>query len=510
MYLDFYHFQKGPFHITPDPEFLFLSPSHKDALGTIIYGIEQRKGFVAIIGEVGLGKTTIIRSYLERVDPKQVKPIYIFNPQVSFAELLRTIYREFGLEPHTEDLLELVNHLYEVLLAEHQAGRNIVLVIDEAQNMPVETLENLRMLSNLETPTDKLLQILLVGQPEFEQKLTLQTLRQLRQRIAIRARILPLTPAESMAYIHHRLAKVALRRGPIFTAGALKRIVKQAKGVPRVINILCDNALISGFGYQQKPVTTRIVKEVIADFVAKKRHPLLRWGLAVMTILLLGVGLLRFAPYQNVVLDHMKSGRFSTIMPMLQSPFRLAKKLWSPEEGVIPKKQPFAVLPHTAPEPAGGEKGSSTPAQVLADPPIAQPSSTLGQDTTGQQENKPSLSLTAEKIPAQNAEEGLKTPLALGETAITSQTLPSDASTNTPSTIKRIDTTPPSVTIKTVREGDSLSKLIIETYGFANETVIDWVKKHNPHIQDVNRIFVGEKVSLPPLPTAESTAAKRR
>ncbi|RMF83474.1 MAG: peptidoglycan-binding protein, partial [Nitrospinota bacterium] len=276
MYLHFYHFRKSPFHITPDPEFLFLSPSHKEALGTIIYGIEERKGFVAIIGEVGLGKTTILRSYLEKVDPQKVRVIYILNPNVSFADLVRIIYQELGLQVESEDLLEQITRLYHVLIEEYKAGRNVVLVIDEAQNMPVETLENLRMLSNLETATDKLIQIVLVGQPELEEKLNRHELRQLRQRIAIRATIVPLTQAESMAYIQHRLALVSMRRGPIFTKGALKLIVKQAKGVPRTLNILCDNALIAGFGYQQKPITTKIAKEVIADFEQKPSHPLLR------------------------------------------------------------------------------------------------------------------------------------------------------------------------------------------------------------------------------------------
>ena len=168
MYLDFYGLRKAPFQITPDPDFLFLSPSHKVALGAIIYGIEDRQGFVAITGEVGLGKTTILRAYLERVDPQQLRTICIFNANLSFEGLLKTIYAEFDLEYSPGDLYDRVKQLQQTLIDEYQQGRNIALIIDEAQNMPLETLENLRLLSNLETATEKLIQIILVGQPEFE------------------------------------------------------------------------------------------------------------------------------------------------------------------------------------------------------------------------------------------------------------------------------------------------------------------------------------------------------
>ena len=167
MYLTFYRLNQAPFHITPDPAFLFLSSSHKAALGSIIYGIEERQGFVAITGEVGLGKSTILRSYLERVDPKQLRTIYIFNANVSFKNLLVAIYGEFGREFTTDDLFEMVNQLHQALIDEYQRGRNVALIIDEAQNMPIETLENLLMLSNLETATQKLVQIVMICQPEF-------------------------------------------------------------------------------------------------------------------------------------------------------------------------------------------------------------------------------------------------------------------------------------------------------------------------------------------------------
>ncbi len=301
MYQDYYRLKKEPFHITPDPEFLFLSPSHKQALGSIVYGVQNRKGFVVITGEVGVGKTTIVRSYLERVAKQKTKIIYIFNANVSFGNLLKTIYKELGLDARTDDPVEMLDGLYEVLMEEFKQGSTVLLIVDEAQNMPIETLENMRMLSNFETSKTKLLQIVLIGQPEFEKILNLHELRQLKQRVAIRSIILPFTPKDSLAYIRYRLAKVALiPDAPVFTKSAMKMIVKEAKGIPRIINILCDNALITGFGYKKKPVDTRIVKEIIADFKKDEKpsfwkFSVSRWVLASFVIVILMVVLFLLA-----------------------------------------------------------------------------------------------------------------------------------------------------------------------------------------------------------------------
>jgi general secretion pathway protein A len=292
MYLKYYGLKKQPFHITPDPEFLYLSPSHREALAAIIYGIEQRKGFIAIIGAVGVGKTTILRSYLETSEKKHLKIIYIFNTRLTFEELLKTIYQELGLHIESNDVLNMINKLYEVLIEEYKQSNTVVLIIDEAQNMPVDTLENLRMLSNLETSKDKLIQIVLVGQQEFEATLNLNRLRQLRQRLAIRSIILPLTRNESMEYVRFRLQKAGSNVTSVFTTEALKKITKKAKGIPRVLNILCDNALITGFGYRQKPVSKKIAQEIIRDFDGLEQRSFRRWWLSaasVMALLILGI-----------------------------------------------------------------------------------------------------------------------------------------------------------------------------------------------------------------------------
>jgi general secretion pathway protein A len=288
MYLKYYGLKKQPFHITPDPEFLYLSPSHKEAMSAIIYGIAQKKGFVAIIGAVGVGKTTILRSYLETAEKKHLKLIYVFNPQLTFKELIETIYRELGLETGHNGVVEMVNKLNEVLIEEYIQGNTVVLIIDEVQNMPVDTLESLRMLSNLETSKDKLIQIVLVGQPEFEATLDLHRLRQLKQRIVIRSTIQALTKTESLAYLRFRLKLAGGNPDAVFSTPALRKIINKAQGIPRALNILSDNALITGFGYQQKPVMAKVVREIIRDLDGTQRSSFARrWVPAVLVLSLL-------------------------------------------------------------------------------------------------------------------------------------------------------------------------------------------------------------------------------
>ena len=286
MYLGFYGLRKEPFQITPDPEFLFLSPSHKEAFASIVYGVMNRKGFVELTGEVGTGKTTILRAYLEQIDKREIHAIYIFNPDLSFEELLQALLREMGIEVENRSAAAMLGILYVALIEEYKHNRNVVLIVDEAQVMPDQIMDKLRMLSNLETNKDKLLQIILVGQPELEQKLEQHGLRQLKQRIAVRAQIRPLTPAESFAYVQHRLAVAGNSHGRIFARSALKEIVRYAKGSPRSLNIACDNSLIAGYGAQKKPVPARIADEVIADLSGQKKRRYFRWMSAWATVLL--------------------------------------------------------------------------------------------------------------------------------------------------------------------------------------------------------------------------------
>ncbi len=361
MYLDFFKFRKNPFHIAPDPEFLFLSPSHKEAFGLIFHGIEDRKGLVTVTGEVGVGKTTILRSYLEETDPERIRVVYIFNPGLSFEKLLKQIVSDLGIPAVDKDPPELVESLYRYLIDEYKNDRNVVLIIDEAQNMPVETLDRLRMLSDLETSQEKLLQIILVGQPEFENKLNLPELKQLRQQIAIRCRIDTLRPDESLAYIRHRLMKASLFHNPVFTKGALKRIVKEADGIARIINVLCDNALITAFAYQRNPVDDKIIKEVIEGFrggqpgVSFGRKPVLARALVVFSALVVLCSMALLMPEE---IPPLGKEILSANVPELQPAVEMVKE---PEAGPPVPSAPEAEPEPSIPDPpaTGGDRSVS-------------------------------------------------------------------------------------------------------------------------------------------------------
>jgi general secretion pathway protein A len=271
MYSRFYGFTTEPFQNTPDLDFLFLSPNHKEALACLEYGIQQRKGFIAVTGEAGVGKTIILRSYLTKVDAQKQKTIYVLNPKLTFDSLLTTILKELSAEPVAGIAAQKLNQLHEVLIAEYRNDHTVVLIIDEAQHIPIETLESIRMLSNMETATEKLIQIVLVGQPELDAVLNRSELRHVRERIALRARIAPLTKTESEEYIDHRLNLVSREPRSVFSKQALDRIVKSANGIPRRLNILCDAVLITGFGYRHAIISGGIAKEAIAVFNGSHR-----------------------------------------------------------------------------------------------------------------------------------------------------------------------------------------------------------------------------------------------
>jgi general secretion pathway protein A len=349
MYLKYYDLKKQPFHITPDPEFLYLSPSHREALAAIIYGIEQRKGFIAIIGAVGVGKTTILRSYLETSEKTRLKIIYIFNTRLTFEELLKTIYQELGLQIESNDVLNMINRLYEVLIEEYKQGNTVVLIVDEAQNMPVDTLENLRMLSNLETSKDKLIQIVLVGQQEFETTLNLSRLRQLRQRLAIRSIILPLTRNESMEYVRFRLQKAGSNADSVFTTEALKKITKKAKGIPRVLNILCDNALITGYGCRQKPVSKNIAQEIIRDFDGLEQKSFRRWWLSAATVMVLLI--LGFTAWFVLYKKETYTGKVAVTIPVEEKKSDSSVRETRPTEKLVTRDNQMEPAPakHEAP-----------------------------------------------------------------------------------------------------------------------------------------------------------------
>ncbi|HEX3862267.1 MAG TPA: AAA family ATPase [Stellaceae bacterium] len=269
MYEQFYGLSRTPFAVTPDPSMLFMSRVHREALATIIYGVETRKGFIVCTGEVGTGKSTIIRAFFDQLQPDAVKLIYIFTPQVTPLEIAKYICSELGLK-EPDSVFAAVPQLQLGLLEIFESGRTVVLMIDEAQLLPAETLEFLRLLSNFETDTEKLIQIVLVGQPEVDTMLARQDMRQVAQRVALRARLPGLGIEETYEYIDHRLRVCgAADLAQVMSPTAAWQIAEAAGGIPRVVNILADNALIAGFGAAQRPLGSHLAGITIRDFIAK-------------------------------------------------------------------------------------------------------------------------------------------------------------------------------------------------------------------------------------------------
>jgi len=260
MYKEFYHLKEEPFNITADPDFFFCSSRHTEAVNHLIYGIEQRKGIIVMTGEIGTGKTTLCRILLNRLNHK-TKTAFILNPNFSETQLLQMILKDFGLTSKNHNRLAWINSLNEFLLGETSLGHNIALIIDEAQNLRVPQLEQIRLLSNLETEKAKLLQIVLVGQPELFDKLKLPTLRQLNQRICVRYHILPLDKSEVSHYIHHRLQVAKATRKLNFTKEAIDALYGHSQGTPRLINILCDRALLAGFVAESFTIDEKIINK---------------------------------------------------------------------------------------------------------------------------------------------------------------------------------------------------------------------------------------------------------
>lgn len=249
MYQNYYRLKESPFNVTTDPDFFFSSKCHTDAISNLIYGIENRKGILVITGEIGTGKTTLCRKLLRQSD-KNVKFALILNPKFSELQLLQMIIHDLGIKTTEKTKFGLINALNEFLIAESIVGNNIVIVIDEAQNLSVTQLEQIRLLSNLETEKEKLLQIVLVGQPELYDKLQLPALRQLRQRVTVNFHLRPLEKEDIKHYIQHRMTKAIDQAGTKlvnFTDSAVEKIFQFTQGTPRTINILCDRALLAGF-----------------------------------------------------------------------------------------------------------------------------------------------------------------------------------------------------------------------------------------------------------------------
>jgi len=271
-YLQYYNLKEAPFTITPNPRFLYFSTKHREAMNHLLYGIQERKGFVQFTGEVGSGKTTLCRAMLEHLPPARSSSALILNPVLNPDAMMAAIATEFGLDVRNKDRFQVLQILNYFLLDEMAKGRDVVLIIDEAQNLTNELLEQVRLISNLETDDRKLLQIVLMGQPELRDRLNEHSLRQLRQRITVRYHLSPLRLAEVKEYIRHRLHVSGANGSPYFSGAAIWRVFNYSKGIPRLVNAVCDKCLLAGFVLQRERINFgtagRAIRELEGAFAA--------------------------------------------------------------------------------------------------------------------------------------------------------------------------------------------------------------------------------------------------
>jgi general secretion pathway protein A len=274
MYKSFFGLKESPFRVNPDPRYLYLTKEIEEALAGLMYGIKTRKGFVTLIGEVGTGKTTLVNRLLEWLSQQQIRTAFIFNTRVNTTQLLEFVLAEFEIACESRSKSQQLMRLNHWLLERHEAGETVVLIIDEAQNLTYPVMEEIRLLTNLETATDKLLQIVLSGQQELDEKLKLPQLRQLRQRISVRCKTSPLTNEQTHEYVAERLRIAGANGQPIFSAKAIDVIHKYSHGIPRVINLLCEHALTGAYVEEQRPIEPPLVEEVAREFQLDEIAPI--------------------------------------------------------------------------------------------------------------------------------------------------------------------------------------------------------------------------------------------
>jgi type II secretory pathway predicted ATPase ExeA len=274
MYKSFFGLKESPFRVNPDPKYLYLTPEIEEALAGLMHGIQTRKGFVTLIGEVGTGKTTLVNRLLDWLKEQQIRTAFIFNTRVNTTQLLEFVLAEFDIPCDSRSKTQQLMRLNRWLLERHEAGETVVLIIDEAQNLTYPVMEEIRLLTNLETSTDKLLQIVLSGQQELDEKLKLPQLRQLRQRISVRCKTSPLSSEQTHEYVAERLRIAGANGQPIFSPQALDVIHKYAHGIPRVINLLCEHALTGAYVEEQRPIEPPLVEEVAREFQLDEVAPI--------------------------------------------------------------------------------------------------------------------------------------------------------------------------------------------------------------------------------------------
>jgi len=369
MYTQYFNLKQQPFSIAPDPRYLFMSERHREALAHLLYGVGSGGGFVLLTGEIGAGKTTVCRCFMEQIPP-DCRLAYIFNPKLTVGELLQTVCDEFGVAPEGASVKSYVDAVNSYLLESHAAGLNNVLVIDEAQNLSADVLEQLRLLTNLETSERKLLQIILIGQPELRQMLARPELEQLAQRVIARYHLGPLSEAEVGSYIQHRLAVAGAGAMELFPRGLVRRIHQLSKGVPRRINLLCDRALLGAYVENRAQVNALILRRAAEEVFAGEAAPArARPWRFVAAGLLAGAALTAAAAWQMLPSPHAPSS--IAVAKPAAAPSAAAQAASSP--AATPPAAATDVQGSAAPHPAGAAAADApAPTRMTMDAALVQ------------------------------------------------------------------------------------------------------------------------------------------
>jgi general secretion pathway protein A len=557
MYYEFYQLREPPFNVTPDPKFLYLNARYREAIASLNYGINQRKGFITLIGEAGTGKTTLLNKLLEELDTK-TKSVFIFNTNVTFEEILEYMFAEFALPVHNGKKLYMLQRLNSFLLEELRGGGNVALLIDEAQDLEFSVMEDLRLLSNLETAKEKILQIVLSGQPELGQKLSNPILRQLRQRIGINCRLLPLSRDEITEYVQYRLQAAGCPDLKLFSREAEEQVYHFSRGIPRLVNVVCDNALVIGYALGKKRIGADVVTEAAADLLSVEPSreevdqrpievsappppiaPQSRWrtrlGVISLVVVTMVLGLLSVG--RTVLSKHMEERGAAVSEP---------PKL----EVIRPGSQPQGAGIEIAP---GGSDARDDPGPAVAagtdsvrepggpnrgDAPVADTANALPMidSRNKQRPPQPAGARVREQVAA--APQPVVVPATVPEAGVPPAAPPALQPVNIAALPKepaarpeRIGAVPPAnappqraaiaqseggpgpgiedgltprlddVNFErvVVRNGDSIWEIATRKYGQASYTILDLLKLANPELTDVDLITVGQTIKLPEL-----------
>ena len=549
MYCNHFGFAEKPFDVTPDPRFLYLTPDHRETLASLLYGIRERRGFVTIVGEVGTGKTTLLNAVLDRLD-KSNRVAFIFNTNVTFGQLLNLVLYELGLTTTSEHLSKIaaIHRLNRFAIRQLARSGSVVIIIDEAHNLSTQTMENLRLLSNLETRKHKLIQIVLSGQPELDVKLANHELRQFTQRISLRRYVSPLNESETYAYLQHRLNVSGYKGSSLFVKKAEQLIWDYSLGIPRKINILCDNALLIGYGLKQKKIQAAAVQEAAEDMtwgryqdvyspvkaaqsknIQRRRQVKIkhrRFAFAAAAAL---AGCLLFATGY--------SWRDADV-PMTQagSLFQGVKTYIAQKIDLFRDAGPGPPTPSERPVPAivvGKIKTEKTPAlqskpEIQAKPALVslaaeprveerapvprvktvQPPNTGARFTPFSRKGSIASETEARHAPIINSSvmKEAETLKVMYAPAVKKQAVPAEKGPG-PEVRTASHDLPADLQFVTVQSGQTLSKIIIAAYGRFDETILAYVINHNPALTNPDRIQAGQVIKLPNPSPATSAAS---